>query len=342
MRSCKTLLRKTKSTMTEVFDILPGIALPVREVTSQLNSMWEVDDPDFSLTSHTSQMNVVLHFGLDVELERASGYFEALVRFAQRYPCRIIILCPSNADRDNAIESKLFSQCYIGESHREMCCCEAVIVRYHPLDSESLYNQVSTWLEADLPTYCWLNNIPVQWLKSYSKAIQKLGVHRFVFDDLTRLNEFAELDWPQEYHADSLARAFFLPVRQVIGQFLSQYPVSNICEGLKMVRARCPKSSAEGDVLLEWITSCFDACEDCSKSVDCQPEVLTGKAELNSEHSLELEFIYDNDQKYFLFSRSKDGSRCKLKANFGEGEAFVNVPVTALTLEYALAEAFFF
>ena len=328
--------------MTEVFDILPGIALPVREVTSQLTSMWEVDDPDFSHTFHASQMNVVLHFDLDVELERAAEYFDALVRFAQRYPCRIIILCPSNADRDTAIESKLFSQCYIGESHREMCCCEALILRYNPKDSESLYNQVSTWLEADLPTYCWLNDIPTRWFESYPKAVQKLGVRRFVFDYAASLNEFAGLDWPHGYQVNSLAKAFLLPIRQVIGQFLSQYAISNICEGLKTVWLRCPESSAEGDVLLDWITSCFDTCEERPKNVDFQPIFLTEKTERITDYSLELEFTYDDDRKYFFFGQSSDGSKCTFRADFGEGEESVSVPVNPLTLEHALTEAFFF
>ena len=48
------------------------------------------------------------------------------------------------------MESKLFSQCYIGESHREMCCCEALLLSYKSEDFGHLANQVSIWLEGDL------------------------------------------------------------------------------------------------------------------------------------------------------------------------------------------------
>ena len=75
-------------------------------------------------------MNVVLHFGWEVTAEQAQERFNALLTFAQRYPSRIIVLCPSRAITDGSMRAKLFSQCYIGDSHREMCCCEALLLGY--------------------------------------------------------------------------------------------------------------------------------------------------------------------------------------------------------------------
>ena len=52
--------------MAELINALPGVELPVREVTSRLASMWDSGPSDSPLESRASQMNVVLHFGLDV------------------------------------------------------------------------------------------------------------------------------------------------------------------------------------------------------------------------------------------------------------------------------------
>jgi hypothetical protein len=333
-------LKLQKSTMAEAFDVLPGIVLPVREATGRLASMWEVNDPNFSLTFHASQMNVVLHFGLNIELEWAREQFEALVRFAQRYPCRIIVLCPSSADLGSSMESKLFSQCYIGESHREMCCCEALILRYNPLDSESLFNHLSIWLEGDLPTYSWFSDVPTERFESHLEAMQKLGVRRCVFNRSDELNELTALDWPDEYQISDLAEAFLLPVRQIIGQFLSRYPVDVICEGLKAVRVRYSGVSGESCALIEWVKSCLNECGKRRVDIVFQPEFVSEEIEPNSDYSLEMKFTYDNE-KYFVFGRSDDDLKSELSANFGGSDEFVCVPIKPLKLEQALAEAFF-
>ena len=122
--------------------------------------MWEGDaSPDSPSEFRASQMNVVLHFGLDVTPEDAKLRFDALIRFAQRYPSRIIVLCPTR-ELQSGMSAKLFSQCYIGETHREMCCCEALLLGYKSEDVGYLANQVSIWLEGDLPTYHWLSGVP--------------------------------------------------------------------------------------------------------------------------------------------------------------------------------------
>jgi hypothetical protein len=328
--------------MTEVFDVLPGVALPVREVTSRLALMWEVDDPDFLLRSHALQMNVVLHFGLDVRPDRAHECFDAVVRFAQFYPCRIIVLCPSHAEMESAMESKLFSQCYIGESHREMCCCEALILGYDPSRFESLFNQVSIWLEGDLPTYYWFSDLPKQQVESYLKIMQKLGIRRFVYDYSTESSYLAaKSNWSNEFPAYDLARAFLLPIRQAVGQFLSRYPVDAICKGLKVVRISYSGLSGEGYAFLWWLKSCLNECLKRENEINLQPEFLIEKIKSNSNYSLEMKFVYD-DEKYFVFTRSVDKSRNVLEANFGDGNESVCIPIKPLRLEQALSEAFFF
>lgn len=329
--------------MTEAFDILPGIALPVREVTNQLALMWEVDDPDFSPTAHASQMNVVLHFGLNVGPEHARDRFDGLIRFAQRYPCRIIALCPSSQGSGKAMESKLFSQCYIGKSHREMCCCDALILRYNHSKEESLFNQLSIWLEGDLPTYYWFSNMPKAKMGSYLKTMRKLNVRCFVFDCSDEWIDPAALESFGKNQPRDLARAFLLPVRQAMGQFLSRYSVSAICSGLKAVKVQHASASGEGYALVEWVKSCFADCYNQLKSGNLMPEFRVENVALQTDCSLKIEFIYDRScTKYFAFSQSGDHMRSHVRANFGEGHESVCVPIKPLELEQALGEAFFF
>ncbi|MEM7792628.1 MAG: hypothetical protein AAF546_14580, partial [Verrucomicrobiota bacterium] len=133
--------------MAKLIDTLPGIELPVSEVTRRLATMWEVETTSSLSEFRASQMNLVLHFGLDVSAEEARERFDTVIQFAQRYPSRIIILCPERDRKDGSMTAKLFSQCYIGESHREMCCCEALLLGYTSEDFGYLSNQVSIWLE---------------------------------------------------------------------------------------------------------------------------------------------------------------------------------------------------
>tara|TARA_A100001015_G_scaffold12737_1_gene14995 strand:+ start:785 stop:946 length:162 start_codon:yes stop_codon:yes gene_type:complete len=52
--------------MKDLIDELPGLELPVGEVTDRLELMWESDALDSPSAFRASQMNVVLHFGWDV------------------------------------------------------------------------------------------------------------------------------------------------------------------------------------------------------------------------------------------------------------------------------------
>lgn len=323
--------------MSEAFDVLPGVVLPVGEVTSRLASMWDTDEPESPLMVHASQMNVVLHFGLDMNPESAGKWFQALVRFAQRYPCRIIVLCPTESDLGNAMQSKLFSQCYIGESHREMCCCEALILRYNSLNSGYLFNQVSIWLESDLPTYYWFSQLSSQPADRSLDAIQKLGVRRCVFDHSDTLTGGDLNEWADKFQLCDLADAALLPIKQNIGQFLSRYPSERICRGLQAVRVFELEASGEGRSLLKWTRSCLDACKD---DLSFNPEFLPASIESDSAYSLRMEFAYDNGN-YFKFGRFRDGLRSELKANFGGNDESVCVPIKTLTMEQTLAEAFF-
>ena len=146
------------SCMAELIDSLPGIDLSVGEVSKALSKMWDVQDDNAFTDFRASQMNLVLHFGRHVVFEEAKDRFEVSVRFAQRYPSRIIVLCPF-IEAEQPMRAKLYSQCFIGDSHREMCCCEALILGFTSEDKGFLFNQVSVWLERDLPIYHWFSQV---------------------------------------------------------------------------------------------------------------------------------------------------------------------------------------
>lgn len=288
-----------------------------------------------------SQMNVVLHFGLDVTQKEARDRFGALVRFAQRYPSRIIVLCPTRVDLDGAMESKLFSQCYIGESHREMCCCEALLLRYKSEDFGYLANQVSIWLEGDLPTYHWFSGVPAQRIETYFDSLL-LGVRRCVYDSSVESQDLSKLNWPEPSRVGDLAKARLLPARQAIGQFVSGFSIESLCAGLQSVQVRhCASMSGEGHGLIEWVQHCFTQHLGRQASIKLAADFVVNESDESSTCELELEFVY-NDDRYLRCRKFKDSSRAEIEASLGKGEERICTRMKPLLTEQALAEAFFF
>jgi hypothetical protein len=327
--------------MSELINALPGLELPVGEVTNRLASMWDAEFASSQLESRASQMNVVLHFGLDVTAAEARERFDALIRFAQRYPSRIIVLCPTRVDLDGAMESKLFSQCYIGDTNREMCCCEALMLRYKSEDFGYLANQVSIWLEGDLPTYHWFSGVPGRRIESYFDNLLA-GVRRYIYDSSVEAEDLSKLNWPDPSRVVDLARARLLPARQAIGQYMSGYAIESICNGLQAVHVRhCKSMSGEGRGLLEWVKSCLSGCDGCDACVVGRVEFTVSELDPSAPCALYLEFVYD-DERYLKCRKFKEGSRGEIRASLGKGEETIAARVKPLTAEQALAEAFFF
>ena len=328
--------------MADLIHALPGVELPVGDVTHRLASMWETGPSSSSSEFRASQMNVVLHFGLEVTPEEARERFDALIRFAQRYPSRIIVLCPSRTSGDGTMSSKLFSQCYIGESHREMCCCEALLLGYKSENFGFLANQVSVWLEGDLPTYHWFSGVPAQRIEKYFDNLL-VGVRRCVYDSSIEVDDLSALDWPEPDRVNDLAKARLLPVRQAIGQFMSGYAVENLCRGLKQVTVtHCRSTSGEGRRLLEWVKDCLTDCKRCdvcpSLKADFQLEACDSA---DNDCSLKLEWTFEDD-RYFKWRKFKDGSLGEIEAYLGKTHERIPTRVKPLTAEQTLAEALFF
>ena len=327
--------------MFEIIDALPGIELPVKEVTQRLATMWEVSPDSSSSEFRASQMNLVLHFGLNVTFVEARERFDAVIRFAQRYPSRVVVLCPTREDLGDSMTAKLFSQCYIGESHREMCCCEALLLRYKSEDFGYLSNQVSIWLEGDLPTYHWFSCVPAHRVEKYFDNLLA-GVHRIVYDSNIEPNDLRRLNWPDPDRVYDLAVVRLLPVRQSIGQFLSNYAIEDLCRGLNAITIKhCSTMKGEALNLMEWVKS---RLVDCNKHGFCStsgPEFLIESCQYNAEYTLSLEWTYD-DNRYLRWRKLADGTRGEIRACLGKNEEYIPINIKPLSMEQALAEALFF
>ncbi len=327
--------------MAELIDALPGVDLPVGEVTERLADMWPAGPGDSPSEFRAVQMNLVLHFGLGLAAEEARSCFEAAIRFSQRHPSRIIVLCPVVGGDDGHMAAKLFSQCYIGLSHREMCCCEALILSYKSNDCGYLANQVSVWLEPDLPTCHWLHRVPANRIRKYRDNLLK-GVRRIVYDSSVESPEVADVDWREPERVRDLAEARLLPVRQALGQFLSGYPVPVLRRGLDTVTvAYADGLAGEGRRLIRWVADCL---EECGSGKDCSDEVrfnLERCEERGCDCALAMDWSYLDD-RYFRWKMLKDRTIGDIEARLGGFEGAVPTQVKSLRPEEALSEAFFF
>ncbi|MFU8848267.1 MAG: glucose-6-phosphate dehydrogenase assembly protein OpcA [Opitutales bacterium] len=336
--------------MKDLIDSLPGIALPVGEVTHRLNTMWEADAEGSPSEFRASQMNVVLHLGAAVGPEEAHARFHDLIQFAQRYPSRIIVLCPAQSKTGEVMRAKLFSQCYIGDSHREMCCCEALILEYQPEDSAHLGNQVSVWLESDLPTYHWFSRVAAEQIEAYFDNLL-VGVRRCIFDSSIESEDFRALNWPEPDRIGDLVEARLLPVRQAIGQYLSAYPIEELCHGLQQVKIRHAASHrGEGMSLLAWIKDCLGECrkyEDPASACYAGGACSALKADYDigecraTDCLLTLEFVYEGG-RYFRWKMQSDRNLGLVEASLGKGDEHLTTRVKALSPEQTIAEALLF
>lgn len=326
--------------MKDLIDQLPGIAMPVAEVTTRLQTMWHGGEEGSPSEFRASQMNVVLHFGWEVTPEEARERFDALIQFAQRYPSRIIVLCPSRSISDGSMAAKLFTQCYIGESHREMCCCEALMLSYQPDDCGYLGNQVSVWLESDLPTYHWFSRVPAERIRGYFDSLL-VGVRRSIYDSSIEPEEFNDLKWPDPDRVGDLAEARLLPVRQAIGQFLSGYAIEQLCRGLQSVQIRhAANMRGEGRRLCAWVKDCLSECDKCESCSALRAEYDLGECS-SPDCLLTLELTFD-DERYFRWKMLSGENLGQIEASLGKGEESFTTRVKALGPEQTIAEALLF
>ena len=188
--------------MNKLFNKIPGVTMPVPEVRKQLAAMWrEEEGPrEKSLSNaHALQMNSVIHFGLETSEEEAGHIFEVAIEFSQRYPCRIIVLCPEKPTGEEiGLDAKLFSQCYLGKGLNDRCCCEALVLGYGTNEAIFLEHQLSVWLASDLPVYHWLHRVPADGIvRHYLDDLFK--ARRIVFDSAIDDNNYNAIRFKSHY-----------------------------------------------------------------------------------------------------------------------------------------------
>ena len=323
---------------TNILDSLPGILMPIAEVNRQLGRMWQPGKEGSGAPSEfrASQMNLILHFGKSTTPEDAQARFDEAIHFSQRYPCRIIVLCPETKEStDHSLEGKLFAQCYIGHTPRTMCCCEALMLGYPPDDKGYLKNQVSIWLESDLPTCHWFHRVPIERIREHYRTFSH-GMKRILFDSSIENDSFEEIPWEHPERVKDLAKARLLPLRQSIGQYLSGFPPEVLIDGVAGLEVTHSEAlNGEARNMSNWMKGCLVAAG--------APEDLSEKFSpaKDDRRFISGKWVDQAGEEIFSFEIDLDKSCGQLRARFGSGDEW---PFEAhlLGTREALSEAVFF
>jgi glucose-6-phosphate dehydrogenase assembly protein OpcA len=330
--------------MPAIFHALPGIEVPVDSIRRRLAELWTegsatggpVLDAD---DAKATQVNFVLHLGLNTTPEDAAVQFATVVRFSRRYPGRIVVLCPRYEDVPAPeIRAKIYGECFLGKSKSDKRCVEFVVLSYSRSARPFLENQVSICLSTDLPLYYWAHRF---------SASGRLADYRYLLGQAKRVlldSAIAPADaltypWPNPSATRDLVYCRLLPVRQSIGQFLSAYPAAKLVEGLRSVTvAHAADLAAEGRVMLGWLKRRLAGCG--------LPAGATGVAAATeiaaAAGSLAVRFSYVDDSHYFRWRGDLASGRALFEAEFGAGATTLGAAVSLLSAEDALSEAMFF
>src|SRR5688572_29686162 len=147
--------------MPAIFDALPGIEVPVAAIAKRLADLWSdpsAGEPTVAADdAKATQVNFVLHLGMNTTPEDAAEQFQAVVRFSRRYPSRIVVLCPVRGADSGVPEmrAKIYGECHLGKSKSDKRCVEFVMLCYTRAARVHLESQVSICLSTDLPLYYW-------------------------------------------------------------------------------------------------------------------------------------------------------------------------------------------
>jgi hypothetical protein len=330
-----------------LFSALPGIEMPMHQVGEALAKMWAVErvgaggGEESPSEFRASQMNLILHFGLKVSAEEGRARFDAALRFAQRYPCRIIVLCPDEREpADGYHMAKIYSQCFIGKHQRDRICCEALMLRYHPVEASFLDDMVSIWLENDLPTCHFFNRVPAERIENFHLGFVR-NCRRVLFDSADEDSDLGALNWPRPELVRDLAYARLLPVRQSLGQYLSGFTPADLAEGLSTieVRRRCDVAAEAGHIL-HWAQSCLS---DCAHEAGLPFEARTShNSSPDGDADLLMEWTYAGSGKHLLWTMNRSAASADITADFGTGRVSFRLHAGFLSAEKTLAEACFF
>lgn len=321
---------------------MPGLEMPIPKVTEILRKMWQVDHNQGNkhTLARSSQLNVILHNGLYASNTSALKSFNDAIAFSEKYPCRIIILCPEKVHEDAVpLKAKLFSQCYIGDNVREQCCCEALILGYTTDDAVFLMDQVSLWLESDLPSYYWVNEISPRAISKYYLSLAEL-CSKIIYDSAVEPEGFKEIHWPGHHMIADLALMRLLPVRQSLGQFLSGYSEKILIDKLEKVVVEYPENwYAEGYQLLEWFATALEKCSQCEQENFEIGFIL--KKSSSEDNLLKAQWTYAAN-KFFEWQYDYESGISEVKAKLGNEKINYPLQLRKMNPEEALAAAIFY
>ncbi|MDR2983192.1 MAG: glucose-6-phosphate dehydrogenase assembly protein OpcA [Puniceicoccales bacterium] len=322
-----------------LLSVLPGEIMPVANVMPALAREWDSTGASPEMAVRASQMNLVLHLGADVDEEDAKAQCEVALQLAQRHPCRIIILCPDpSPSATTPLEGKLHIGCFVEES-REHRCCEMLALGY-PVQGNTriLENQLSVWLESDLPTYHWFHRVGADTIARQWVRLVK-DCRRVLYDSSICQGDFSTIPWARPYAARDLAVARLLPVRQALGQFLSAYPPKLLVENLRSVKIEHSKARCgEATGLLAWMKSCFVRCAEIS-SLPLNADFNDATVE-TTEICLTVDCDYTSGN-LFHWEHSSQNSEAIIRAKFNGSDYTHHLRVHFLNPAQALAEALF-
>lgn len=327
--------------MPVIFDALPGLEVPVGAIAKSLGEMWSTPAPAgggpvANDDAKATQVNFVLHLGFGTTPEDALVQFRTAVRFSQRCPSRIVVLCPMVRETGaKDMRAKIYGECHLGRSKGDKRCVEFVMLNY-PLSARlHLEDQVSVCLSTDLPLYYWVHRFTdSSRLADYRYLLSR--AKRVLIDSAIAPPDTMTYPWPKPGALRDLVFARLLPIRQTIGQFLSSYPPAALVDGLLEVTLTSGRDlGAEGCVLGSWLTSRLRAC-------GAPTPALTINHLLGAEQSFALDFKYTDAKRTFHWSGSLADGHARFKADFGAGATTLPASISLLAPEAALNEAMFF
>jgi hypothetical protein len=331
--------------MPAIFDALPGLEVPVGAIGKSLAQMWaqsaadgkpapEADD------AKATQVNFVLHLGLNTTPEDAARQFDTVVKFSRRYPSRIVVLCPLLADvAAPLMRAKIYGECFLGKSKSDKRCVEFVMLSYSRSARPFLENQVSISLSTDLPLYYWAHRFSASGrLADYRYLLGRSK--RVLIDSAIAPEDALTYPWPNPSATRDLVYCRLLPVRQSLGQFLAAYAPERIADGLRTVTVtHDPALAAEGRVLLAWLRRRLAAC---GVGDAAAVKFATTARPAGQAGSLAVQFAYADAARSFRWSGDLATGHATFVADLGTGRTELAAAISLLTPENTLSEAMFF
>ncbi len=327
--------------MPEIFDALPGIEVPVGAIARSLAHLWEetaasggaapaIDD------AKATQANVVLHLGFGTTPEDAREQFQTVLRFSQRYPSRVVVLCPLKRDQGvTEMRAKVYGECFLGKSKGDTRCVEFVMLSYPVAARARLEDHVSVCLSTDLPLFYWAHRFTnTARLADYTYLLTH--AKRVLVDSAISPPETLTYPWPQPDALRDLVYSRLLPVRQTVGQFLARYAPEMLVGGLREVKvSHAAALGAEACVTTGWLRRRLAAC-------GAKVEEVNFCGGTREAGSMGIEFGYAEARRFFRWAGDFETRHAKFEADFGDGPTELAAGASLLVPEVALSEAMFF